>query len=148
MSASIPRALFISDSLTERATILLRFGSRQCHLPRRRIGTTIAPRTDHERTPPVVCLLSAAIRRTIAARSFLINELAANEVELLQELVPKATVVGVLTKLRDPNYESDTKGAQAVADTFGDRPIVVKASTQREIDPAFVALVRRKIRQH
>ena len=53
-----------------------------------------------------------------------------------------------LPKLRDPNYESDTKGAQAVADTFGDRPIVIKAGTQREIDPAFVALVRRKIRQH
>ncbi len=77
--------------------------------------------------------------------SFLLSELVAKEVELLHELVPKAAVIGFLANPRDPNYESDTKGAQAAADALGHKLVVVKASTESEIDPAFAALARRKI---
>ena len=69
----------------------------------------------------------------------------AKEIELLHELVPKAAVIGFLANPRDPNYESDTKGAQAAADVLGHKLVVVKASTESEIDPAFAALAKQKI---
>jgi ABC-type uncharacterized transport system substrate-binding protein len=81
----------------------------------------------------------------ITGVSFLLSELVAKEVELLHELVPKAAVIGFLANPRDPNYESDTKGAQAAADVLGHKLVVVKASTESEIDPAFAALAKQKI---
>jgi putative ABC transport system substrate-binding protein len=81
----------------------------------------------------------------ITGVSFLINELAAKEVELLHELAPKAAVIGFLANPSDPNYESDTKGAQAAADALGRKLVVVKARTESELDPAFAALAQQKI---
>jgi len=81
----------------------------------------------------------------ITGVSFLLSELVAKEVELLHELVPKAAVIGLLANPRDPNYESDVKGAQAAADALGHKLVVVKASTQSEIDPAFATLAHEKI---
>jgi putative ABC transport system substrate-binding protein len=81
----------------------------------------------------------------ITGVSFLINELAAKEVALLHELVPKAAAIGFLANPRDPNTESDTKGAQAAADALGHKLVVVKASTESEIDPAFAALAQQQI---
>src|SRR5262252_4751327 len=45
---------------------------------------------------------------TITGVSFLLSDLAAKEVELLHELVPKAAVLGLLANPKDPNYASDT----------------------------------------
>jgi putative ABC transport system substrate-binding protein len=81
----------------------------------------------------------------ITGVSFLINELAAKEVELLHELVPKAAVIGFLANPTDPNTESDTKEAQAAADALGHKLVVIKASTEREIDPAIAALAQQQI---
>jgi len=81
----------------------------------------------------------------ITGVSFLLSELVAKEVELLHELVPKAAVIGFLANPSDPNYESDTKGAQAAADALGHKLVAVKASTESEIGPAFAALAQRKI---
>jgi len=64
---------------------------------------------------------------------------------LLHELVPKGAAIGFLANPSDPNYESDTKGAQAAADALGHKLVAVKASTARELDPAFAALAQRKI---
>src|SRR5215510_1869860 len=49
----------------------------------------------------------------ITGVSFLVNELAAKTVELLHELVPKATVIGFLVNPNDPNAEPDTRGADS-----------------------------------
>ena len=81
----------------------------------------------------------------ITGVSFLLSELVAKEVEFLHELVPKAAVIGFLANPRDPNYESDTKDAQAAADALGHKLVVVKASSEREIDPAFAVLAKQKI---
>jgi hypothetical protein len=48
----------------------------------------------------------------ITGVSFLINELAAKEIELLHELMPNASVIGFLVNPKDPNLESDMRGAQ------------------------------------
>jgi putative tryptophan/tyrosine transport system substrate-binding protein len=80
----------------------------------------------------------------ITGVSFLINELAEKEVELLHQLVPKAAVIGFLVDPSDPNTESDTKGVQAAANALGHELVVVKASTESEIDPAFAVLAKQQ----
>ena len=76
---------------------------------------------------------------------FLLSELAAKQVELLHELVPKAAAIGFLGNPRDPTYEDAARDAQAAADALGHKLVIVKASTANEIDPAFAALAQRKI---
>jgi ABC-type uncharacterized transport system substrate-binding protein len=97
---------------------------------------------------PVKLGIVASLARpgdNITGVSFLLSELAPKEVELLHELIPKAAAIGFLVDPSDPNTESDTKSAQAAADALGHALVVVKASTESEIDPAFAALTQQKI---
>jgi putative ABC transport system substrate-binding protein len=77
---------------------------------------------------------------------FLLSELAAKEVELLHELVPKAAVIGFLVDPSDPTTEGETKSAEAAADTLGHQLVIVKASRQKEIAPAIATLAQQKIK--
>jgi putative tryptophan/tyrosine transport system substrate-binding protein len=81
----------------------------------------------------------------ITGVSFLLTEIAAKEIELLHELVPKAAVIGMLANPSDTNYATDTKGAQMAADALGHKLVVVKTSTESEIDSAFKVLVQQQI---
>jgi putative ABC transport system substrate-binding protein len=81
----------------------------------------------------------------ITGVSFLLQDLTGKEVELLHELVPKGAVIGFLVDPRDPVTESDTKAAQAAANALGHQLLIVSASSQSEIAPAFAALAQQKI---
>jgi putative tryptophan/tyrosine transport system substrate-binding protein len=97
---------------------------------------------------PVKLGVVASLARTggnITGVSFLVNELAAKSVELLHELVPKATVIGFLVNPNDPNAESDTRGAQTAADAFGLKLVVAKASTASAIESAFTTFVQQQV---
>ena len=78
----------------------------------------------------------------ITGVSFLVNGLAAKNVELLHEIVPKAAVIGFLINPNDPNGKSDTREAQKAADVFGQKLLVAEASTLDEIDAAFEQVVK------
>jgi putative ABC transport system substrate-binding protein len=97
---------------------------------------------------PVQLGIVASLNRpggNITGVSFLVNGLAAKEIELLHELVPRAAIIGVLVNPKDPNAESDAREAQTAADTFGQKLVVVKASTESEIDLAFTTLVQQRV---
>ncbi len=81
----------------------------------------------------------------ITGVSFLLSDVAAKQVELLHELVPKAAAIGFLVNPKDPTSEDATRDAQVAADALGHKLIIVKASSASEINPAFSDLVRRKI---
>jgi putative ABC transport system substrate-binding protein len=70
--------------------------------------------------------------------AFLVNGLAAKQVELLHQLAPKAAVMGFLVNPKDPNAEGDINDAQAAAAALGHKLIIGKASTEGEIDSTFV----------
>jgi putative tryptophan/tyrosine transport system substrate-binding protein len=76
--------------------------------------------------------------------SFLANVLVAKQLELLRELVPSATAVGVLVNPNNPNTLSDTKEIEVAAGSLGRQIYVVHASTERELDAAFATLVQRR----
>jgi putative tryptophan/tyrosine transport system substrate-binding protein len=77
--------------------------------------------------------------------SFLVNALAAKQIELLQELAPRAAVIGFLVNPKSPNLASEMKGAQAAAAAFGQKFVVVQASGDSEFDQAFETLVRARV---
>ena len=67
----------------------------------------------------------------------------AKGLELLQEVVPTATLMALLVNPTSPNLtESTTKDAIAAARTLGVQLHVMHAGTERDIDDAFAALVQ------
>jgi putative tryptophan/tyrosine transport system substrate-binding protein len=77
--------------------------------------------------------------------SFLLNELSGKRLELLRELVPAATSVGLLVNPTRPSFQSQVKDAQQAAQALGVKLIVLNANTEAEIDTAFAELSRQRI---
>ena len=70
-------------------------------------------------------------------------ELTAKRLELLHELVPTATIIAGLVNPTDPVLtEPETRDLQAAARTLGLTLHVLHASTEQEIDTAFMTLVQ------
>jgi putative tryptophan/tyrosine transport system substrate-binding protein len=74
--------------------------------------------------------------------SILAVQLDAKRLELLHELVPKATVIVLIVNPNNQNAESDVRKAQEQARSFGLQLHVLKAGTEQEIDAAFAILVQ------
>jgi ABC-type uncharacterized transport system substrate-binding protein len=68
--------------------------------------------------------------------------LTAKRLELLRELVPAAARIAVLVNPAGSNAERTVRDAEAAARAIGLQIQVFNASTSREIDAAFAALVR------
>ncbi len=73
------------------------------------------------------------------------NVLGAKRLEVVSELVPKATVLALLVNPSNPNAEPDTKDLQAAADALGRRLHVLRASTIPEVDTAYAAAAQQKV---
>jgi len=73
--------------------------------------------------------------------SFLINSLGTKRLELLSQMVPKASTIGILTNPTNPDAEIETRDAQTAAQALGRKLVIVSASTDSEIDAAFATLV-------
>jgi len=78
----------------------------------------------------------------ITGITFLANGLAAKEVQLLHELVPKAVLLGFLVNPYDPNEKSDAAEAQDAADRLGQKIVVVKAGTEKDLEAVFATLAQ------
>jgi putative ABC transport system substrate-binding protein len=76
--------------------------------------------------------------------SFLGNALAAKQVELLHELLPKATTIAVLV---DTNYQGSVSGltdVEAAAHSLGQQLIVLHAGRERDLDIASATLAQQR----
>ena len=81
----------------------------------------------------------------ITGIALLTAETAAKRVELLLELVPKATSIGYLRNPTNPVYaESEAREVDIAARTHGVRLVTVNASRQSEIETAFAELVQQR----
>jgi putative ABC transport system substrate-binding protein len=77
--------------------------------------------------------------------SFLVSELAQKRLELLHELVPTATAIGLLVNPTSPLSQFETSDVQAAARVFGLHLHVENASTESTIDAAFASFVRQQV---
>lgn len=95
---------------------------------------------------PVKVGLVASLNRpgaNITGVSVLDVELGPKRLELLHEVVPKATVVAVLVNPTDPTRaETTVRALQTAAQTLGLQLHALNASTDRELDSVFASLVQ------
>src|SRR5262249_48194366 len=70
------------------------------------------------------------------------GELGAKGLALLHELVPSTATIGFLQNPNNPISELTTRDVLAAAPVVGLKLQILKASTDREIDAAFVTLVQ------
>ena len=77
--------------------------------------------------------------------SFLVSEMAAKHVQLLNELAPKTAVIGLLANPNNPNLASAAEEAQKAADLLGRKLVVVNANAEGDFEPAFTRLVRQRV---
>ena len=93
---------------------------------------------------PVALGLVASLNRpggNITGATSLAGELAPKRLELMHELLPKATVLALLVNPTNPVLmEATTRETQAAADTLGVELHVLQARTEREFDGIFVSL--------
>jgi len=69
-------------------------------------------------------------------------ELGLKRLELLHELVPTATIVAALLNPNTPTAEAQSRDLQSAASALGVQLHVLHASTERDFDTVFAALVR------
>jgi putative tryptophan/tyrosine transport system substrate-binding protein len=77
--------------------------------------------------------------------SFLVSEMAAKHVQLLNELVPKTAVIGFLANPNNPNLASATTEARKAADMLSHKLVVVNAGAEGDFEPAFTTLVQQQV---
>jgi putative ABC transport system substrate-binding protein len=70
------------------------------------------------------------------------SELVAKRLELLHELAPTATIIGLLGNPEDPRAEMQSRDVRNAARTLGLQLRVLAASTELEINAAFASLVQ------
>jgi len=71
-------------------------------------------------------------------------ELIPKAFELLHELAPAATTIALLVNPNNPLIETQRRGSQIAAHNLGVHLLVLNASSQSEIDAAFITLVEQR----
>jgi putative tryptophan/tyrosine transport system substrate-binding protein len=97
---------------------------------------------------PVKWGLVASLNRpggNVTGVSFLVDALVAKRMEVLRELIPSGTSIGVLVNPKNPNAESDTDDVQTAAKSFGQEIHVVTAGGEQDLETAFASLVQTKV---
>jgi putative ABC transport system substrate-binding protein len=81
----------------------------------------------------------------ITGVTFLTNTLGAKRLELLRELVPSASAIGLLVNPTNPTSGTQISDAQAAAAALGLRVTVLSASGESDIEAAFVSFVQQRV---
>jgi putative tryptophan/tyrosine transport system substrate-binding protein len=97
---------------------------------------------------PVELGLVASINRpgaNVTGVSFFGSNLEAKRLEVLNELVPKVTMLGVLINLSNPNGEIQARGVAAAAKLMGKQVRVLNGNSDDAITAAFATIVEQRI---
>jgi ABC-type uncharacterized transport system substrate-binding protein len=96
---------------------------------------------------PVAIGLVASLNRpggNVAGVTFLANVLAAKGVELVNEVAHGANLVALLVNPDNPNSASETSDMESATRAIGKPSVLLRASTDRELDAAFTRLVKQR----
>jgi len=106
-------------------------------------ATAVIPIVFETAGDPIKLGLVASLNRpggNITGVTQLSSELVSKRLGLLHDLIPTATIVGLLVNPTDPRAETQTSDMQEAAHTLGLQIHVLNASTEGEIDTAFASL--------
>src|SRR5262249_33941503 len=106
-------------------------------------ATTTIPIVFEAGFDPVELGLVTSLNRPVTGVSNFYALLVAKQFELLHEMVPNSTAIGVVVNPTSPNLaESTARDAQQAGRLLGKQIHILNASTEDQIDTAFAALVR------
>jgi ABC-type uncharacterized transport system substrate-binding protein len=108
--------------------------------------TTTVPIVFVTGADPVKDALVASLNRpggNVTGVTFLAGQLGAKRLELLRQLVPKVTTIGVLVNPSSPETEVERRDLQDAAQAIGQQLIILDVSTDRDIETAFATFVQR-----
>jgi ABC-type uncharacterized transport system substrate-binding protein len=108
-------------------------------------ATTTIPIVFLTGADPVQFGLVASLNRpggNLTGLTLLNNTLVPKQLEMLHELVPSATLVAFLVNPKNPISEADTKDLQAAASITRQQILALDASTESDINNAFIALTQ------
>jgi putative ABC transport system substrate-binding protein len=111
-------------------------------------ATTSIPIVFSIGTDPVQLGLVASLNRpggNLTGFNNLAGELGAKGLAMLHDLVPGMATIGFLENPNNPSSELRARDVQAAAPALGLQVQILKASSDREIDAAFVSLVQSRI---
>jgi putative ABC transport system substrate-binding protein len=77
--------------------------------------------------------------------AFFNTELVGKQFELLRELLPKSAVVGLLVNPASPSAATHVRDIPAATQALGLQIVVQNASSERDLETAFAALVQQKV---
>ena len=80
--------------------------------------------------------------RNVTGVTQLNSELVSKRLGLLHDLIPTATIIGLLLNPNDPRAETQSGDMQEAAHALGLQIHIINASTEGEIDSAFATLAR------
>ncbi len=95
---------------------------------------------------PVQEGLVASLNRpggNVTGTVFISNALGAKRLELLRQLVPKATIIGLLVS-QAPDREAQRSDVQIAAQAIGQQLIVLDVSSESDIETAFATFVQHR----
>jgi putative ABC transport system substrate-binding protein len=96
---------------------------------------------------PVATGLVASLNRpggNLTGVALLSTELVAKRLGLVRELIPQTKSIALLVNADSPESETIAKDVHEAANTIGAKILVLKASTERDIDLAFTTLVQER----
>jgi ABC-type uncharacterized transport system substrate-binding protein len=96
---------------------------------------------------PVKVGLVASLSRpggNVTGASLFTSELEAKKLALLRELVPKAPLIAMLVNPTNPSAETDIEDVRKAAAAVGQQIFLLRASSERDIDAAFEAVVQQR----
>ena len=112
-------------------------------------ATTTIPIVFNTSADPVALGLVASLNRpggNVTGITSLNTEVVSKRLELLHEVVPKASTIGLLVNQDDPQLAHvNIAGIQTASRSLGLQILVLNASSNDEIDEAFAALARQGI---
>ena len=108
-------------------------------------ATTTVPIVFATGGDPVAQRLVASFNRpggNITGVSFFAGVLGAKRLELLRQLVPKATTIAMLVNPNTTETEAERRDVQAAAQAIGQQLIILDVSSDRDIEAAFATFVQ------
>ena len=137
-----------ADLIRRRVTVIVATGGGVTSAQAAKSATTTVPIVFVAGTDPVAFGLVGSLNKpggNLTGISFLEGALMAKNLELLHELVPKASTFGMLVNPTFPSTNVQVQDTQAAAQALLAQLVVVNVSSESELESAFAPLVRQRI---
>jgi putative ABC transport system substrate-binding protein len=143
----VDRLPALTADLVRRHVAVIVAGGATAAVPAKAVTTTI-PIVFFTGSDPVAMGLVASLNRpgtNLTGSAILVAELEPKRLQLLHELLPKATIFGVLADPASPSTKFLIPDLQAAARTLGLQLVVVNTRTDSDLETAFVSFSQQRV---